>query len=59
MITHDLGVVADIADDVMVMYAGQAVETADRRDLFYRAAPPVHQGPARVDPDQRGRRASG
>ena len=59
MITHDLGVVADIADDVMVMYAGRAAEKATKRDIFYRAAPPVHQGPARVDPEQlRGRRAA-
>jgi oligopeptide/dipeptide ABC transporter ATP-binding protein len=35
MITHDLGVIADIADSVMVMYAGRAAEYADRRTLFY------------------------
>jgi oligopeptide/dipeptide ABC transporter ATP-binding protein len=35
MITHDLGVIADIADSVMVMYAGKAAEYADRRTLFY------------------------
>ncbi len=46
MITHDLGVVADIADDVMVMYAGRAAERAPKRDIFYAGAPPVHQGPA-------------
>ncbi len=35
MITHDLGVVAQIADKVMVMYAGRAVEQATTDDVFY------------------------
>ncbi|MCI8815259.1 MAG: ABC transporter ATP-binding protein [Angelakisella sp.] len=34
LITHDLGVVAQIAQNVMVMYAGQAVEYADVRSVF-------------------------
>ena len=34
LITHDLGIVAQIAQNVMVMYAGQAVEYADVRSLF-------------------------
>lgn len=34
MITHDMGVVADTADDVMVMYAGRPVERADVHELF-------------------------
>lgn len=34
MITHDLGVVAEVCDHVSVMYAGQIIETADVRTLF-------------------------
>ena len=34
LITHDLGIVAQIADRVIVMYAGEAVESADVRSIF-------------------------
>jgi oligopeptide transport system ATP-binding protein len=34
LISHDIGMVADVADRVMVMYAGRLVETARTRDLF-------------------------
>jgi oligopeptide/dipeptide ABC transporter ATP-binding protein len=44
MITHDLGVVADIADDVMVMYAGRAAEKASKHDIFYAAHHPYTKG---------------
>ena len=35
LITHDLGVVAEIANEIIVMYAGRVVERAPKRQLFY------------------------
>lgn len=43
-ITHDMGVVAQIADRVAVMYGGQLVEVADTRTLFSRARHPYTRG---------------
>ncbi|GAC1412199.1 MAG: ABC transporter ATP-binding protein [Mycobacterium sp.] len=40
LITHDLGVVAGMADRVAVMYAGYVVETGELNDVFYRARHP-------------------
>jgi peptide/nickel transport system ATP-binding protein len=44
LITHDLGVVAEMADDVAVMYAGQIVEAAPTVDLFREPKHPYTQG---------------
>lgn len=44
LITHDLGIVAQIAQNVMVMYAGQAVEYADVRTLFKNTLHPYTLG---------------
>ncbi len=44
LITHDLGVVAEFADDVAVMYAGRVVERASTRTLFASPAHPYTHG---------------
>jgi oligopeptide transport system ATP-binding protein len=44
MITHDLGVVADMADDVLVMYAGRPVEFGSVDDVFYHPSHPYTWG---------------
>ena len=44
LITHDLGVVAQMADDVAVMYAGMVVEQGTVDDVFYRPAHPYTLG---------------
>jgi peptide/nickel transport system ATP-binding protein len=44
LITHDLGVVADVADRVMVMYAGRKVEEADADELFAHPQHPYTTG---------------
>jgi oligopeptide transport system ATP-binding protein len=44
LITHDLGVVADVANRIAVMYAGRIVEEADVHDLYARPAHPYTKG---------------
>ncbi|MDH6575485.1 ABC transporter ATP-binding protein [Kitasatospora sp. MAP5-34] len=44
LITHDLGVVADVADKIAVMYAGRIVETAPVGELYARPAHPYTRG---------------
>lgn len=44
IITHDLGVVARMADDVAVMYAGQIVEQGTAEDVFYKSLHPYTLG---------------
>ena len=43
-ITHDLGVVSDICDRIIVMYAGRIVEKGDKRQIFYRQQHPYTRG---------------
>ncbi|MGR3783810.1 MAG: ABC transporter ATP-binding protein [Albimonas sp.] len=44
LITHDLGVVAGMADDIAVMYGGRVVETAPTDPIFYETAHPYTAG---------------
>ncbi|EST39096.1 peptide ABC transporter ATP-binding protein [Streptomycetaceae bacterium MP113-05] len=44
LITHDLGVVADVADKIAVMYAGRIVETSPVHELYKRPAHPYTRG---------------
>jgi oligopeptide transport system ATP-binding protein len=60
LITHDLGVVADVADKIAVMYAGRIVERADVYDLYRRPAHPYTKGLLESIPrlDQKGQSLS-
>ncbi|AXC49949.1 ABC transporter ATP-binding protein [Paracoccus suum] len=57
-ITHDLGVIAGIADRVMVMYGGQIVEMAPVRELFARPRHPYTRALLQTVPSVRGERAA-
>jgi peptide/nickel transport system ATP-binding protein len=50
LITHDLGVVAELAEEVLVMYAGRVVEEASVIDLFHHPLHPYTQGLLRSIP---------
>ena len=51
LITHDLGVVAGLADQMMVMYAGRQVEVGTVDEIFYETAHPYTEGLLRSIPD--------
>jgi peptide/nickel transport system ATP-binding protein len=57
LITHDLGVIADVADRVVVMYAGKPLEYADKRTLYHQPHHPYTEGLIGSLP-QRGDRGS-
>jgi len=50
LISHDLGVIADMAEDMAVMYAGRIVEAGPVMDVFYNAKHPYTQGLLRSVP---------
>jgi oligopeptide/dipeptide ABC transporter ATP-binding protein len=57
-ISHNLGVVAELCDHIVVLYAGEVVESGPVREIFYRPAHPYTQAllacdPARLDLVQR------
>ena len=58
LITHDLGVVAEVCDRVLVMYAGQVVEEGSVEDIFHRPAHPYTRALLRSIP-KRGKRVPG
>jgi peptide/nickel transport system ATP-binding protein len=59
LITHDLGVVAEMAERTFVMYAGKIIEQASTREIFSKPLHPYTQGLLRARPEpgssQRGR----
>ena len=55
LITHDLGVVADVADDVVIMYAGRPMERADVEAAFIEPHHPYTQGLLQSIPSYSGR----
>ncbi len=44
LITHDLGIVADMAENIVIMYAGRLVEKGSCKDVFYRPGHPYTWG---------------
>lgn len=55
LITHDMGVIAEMADDVVVMYLGRAVERGPVDDIFHDAKHPYTQALLRSIPDIRAK----
>ena len=51
LITHDLGVVAEMVDEVVVMYAGRVVEHGTVDEVLPAAAASLHRGAARLHPE--------
>jgi len=59
LITHDLGVIARMADDVVVMYAGEIIEKGTVDDVFYRSAHPYTLGLKMAMPSNESTRETG
>ena len=50
VVSHNLGLIAELCDEVVVMYAGEVVETGDVRAIFHRAAHPYTRALLECDP---------
>ena len=50
LVSHNLGLIAELCDEVVVMYAGEVVEYGDVQDIFYRAAHPYTRALLECDP---------
>ena len=49
-VSHNLGLIAELCDDVVVMYAGEVVEQGEVHDIFHRARAPLHPALLECDP---------
>jgi|TARA_B100001079_G_scaffold120497_1_gene103569 oligopeptide/dipeptide ABC transporter ATP-binding protein len=54
VVSHNLGLIAELCDEVVVMYAGEVVERAPVDDIFYRAAHPYTRALLNCDPARLG-----
>ena len=54
LVTHDMGVIAETADRVAVMYAGRIAEIGPVRDVIQVPRPPLYRGTDGIDPDHGG-----
>lgn len=51
-VSHNLGVIAELCDNVVVMYAGEVVEEGNVRDIFHRASHPYTKALVKCDPSR-------
>jgi oligopeptide/dipeptide ABC transporter ATP-binding protein len=58
LITHNLGIIADVCEEIIVMYAGRIVEKADVRSVFKNPLHPYTQGLIAAIPSLRGKKKS-
>jgi peptide/nickel transport system ATP-binding protein len=50
VVSHNLGLIAELCDEVVVMYAGEVIENGDVRDIFYRPSHPYTRAVLECDP---------